>query len=295
VHSSPFAVEVIYVRISVLVAMSPLVLSAPALASNGGTTVPNTASGGVAYGQAVRLIPARPVVRRFAVDHRTVVVRVDRNGARHVRVALRLRRGHSTRLIRRTIRAGRRVTLQLPALPPGHWTIRLRVGGLARVARAHLVVHGVHKPKPKPAPPVLVTPGAVFPVAGPHSYGDGIGAARKGHTHQGQDIPAAEGTPVVAPLAGTVLYRDYQAHAAGFYIVEHAVDGRDFFFAHCQKDTFTVPAGTAVAAGQQLCRVGHSGDAHGPHLHFEIWVGGWRVDKNSHFIDPLPDLRAWDR
>jgi murein DD-endopeptidase MepM/ murein hydrolase activator NlpD len=49
-----------------------------------------------------------------------------------------------------------------------------------------------------------------------------------------------------------------------------------------------------VAAGQRLCLVGHSGDAAGPHLHFEIWLGGWRVDKNSRFIDPLPALKAWD-
>ena len=52
--------------------------------------------------------------------------------------------------------------------------------------------------------------------------------------------------------------------------------------------------GRAVAAGQPICLVGHTGDATGPHLHFEIWVGGWRVNAASHFIDPLPDLQAWD-
>ena len=46
--------------------MSTLTLAAPALASNGGTGVPDTANGGVVYGQAVRRIPARPVLRRFA-------------------------------------------------------------------------------------------------------------------------------------------------------------------------------------------------------------------------------------
>ena len=77
-------------------------------------------------------------------------------------------------------------------------------------------------------------------------------------------------------------------------MVEQTVDGRSFFFAHCQKGSFAVAAGTSVAAGQRLCLVGHSGDATGPHLHFEIWLGGWRVDKNSHFVDPLPALKAWD-
>jgi murein DD-endopeptidase MepM/ murein hydrolase activator NlpD len=229
---------------------------------------------------------------------------VDRPGARQIRVALVLRRGRTTRSLSRKVRTGRRVLLVLPSLPPGRWTISLQIRGLARDARTGLVIHGRHKPKPKPKPkprpapaPVTApsTSGGVFPVAGPHTYGDGIGAPRNGYTHQGQDVLAAEGTPVVAPLAGTILYRDYQASGAGFYLVEHAVDGRDLFFAHCQKDTFTVAAGAAVGAGQQLCRVGHTGDASGPHLHFEIWVGGWRVDAGSHFIDPLPDLRAWDR
>jgi murein DD-endopeptidase MepM/ murein hydrolase activator NlpD len=134
----------------------------------------------------------------------------------------------------------------------------------------------------------------VFPVAGAHTYGDGVGAARTGHTHQGQDIAAAEGTPVVAPLAGTVLYVDNQPSAAGWYIVLHTADGRDMFFAHCQSGSIGVAPGAAVAAGQQICLVGHTGDATGPHLHFEIWVNGWRVSSASTFIDPLPDLQAWD-
>jgi murein DD-endopeptidase MepM/ murein hydrolase activator NlpD len=49
-----------------------------------------------------------------------------------------------------------------------------------------------------------------------------------------------------------------------------------------------------VLAGQQLCDVGRTGDASGPHLHFEAWQGGWRVDANSRPVDPLPMLRSWD-
>jgi biotin carboxyl carrier protein len=282
------------VRIAAAVTVSTLALSAPALASNGGTGVPDTASGGVVYGQAVRKVPAKPVLRRFAVERRRVVVRVDRRGARRIGVALRLRRGHASHLIARTIRTGRRVAIGLPRLRPGNWVVRLRVHGLARVKHGRIVVHGVHHTAPQTPAPPAADGGGVFPVAGWHLYGDGIGAKRKGHRHQGQDIIAAQGTPVVAPLAGTVLYTDYQAHAAGYYVVEQAVDGRAFFFAHCQKDSIAAAPGQVVSAGQRLCLVGHSGDARGAHLHFEIWVGGWRVDRNSHFIDPLPDLHAWD-
>jgi len=145
---------------------------------------------------------------------------------------------------------------------------------------------------PPPGPTAPLGPG-VFPVAGPHSYGDGFGVARPGHVHQGQDVLAAEGTQVVAPTAGTISSTSYQAAGAGYYVVEHAADGRDFFFAHCQAASFAVTDGASVAAGAPLCRVGHTGDATGPHLHFEIWVGGWHVG-NGAPIDPLPQLKAWD-
>jgi murein DD-endopeptidase MepM/ murein hydrolase activator NlpD len=147
-----------------------------------------------------------------------------------------------------------------------------------------------------PAAPVapVVRNGGVFPVLGPHSYGDGIGAGRTGHTHQGVDVPAAEGTPLVAPVAGTVRYVDYQAGGAGHYVVVDAADGRSFFFAHIKAGTITVTPGTPLTPGQQFAQVGSTGDSSGPHLHFEIWEGGWRVDRSSHFIDPLPQLKAWD-
>jgi murein DD-endopeptidase MepM/ murein hydrolase activator NlpD len=169
-------------------------------------------------------------------------------------------------------------------------------------------------PKPKVAPPTPVTPvqtgspagmptpaqtageGAVFPVVGSHSFGDGanrFGAGRVGHIHEGQDVLASEGTPVVAPLAGTILTTAYQAGGAGWYSAEHTVAGLDFFFAHCQAGSLAVSTGEAVHAGQAICKVGQTGDATGPHLHFEIWVGGWQAPGGQP-IDPLPYLEAWD-
>jgi murein DD-endopeptidase MepM/ murein hydrolase activator NlpD len=176
------------------------------------------------------------------------------------------------------------------------------------------------KPKPKPAAPKPPTPapvpapaptlpagapspaqtaseGAVFPVVGAHSFGDAanrFGAGRAGHEHQGQDVLASEGLAVVAPLAGTIITTGYQAGGAGWYVVEHTRDGLDFFYAHCQAGSLAVTAaGQAVAAGQALCTVGQTGDATGPHLHFEVWVGGWRASGGKP-IDPLAYLQAWD-
>jgi len=287
-----------------------------AVAYAGGTPAPSQ-TGGSEYGAALaNARPARPIASIFTVNPKVVVaprlprlrVRVDQPGARTVRARLVFRprpgSGAIVKVDAGTIPTGRRIAVNWPAgsqLPPGSYRAQLIVRGLgdrvlARTARARgMTVVTVRAPAPPPAPPAAPAPGTgVFPVAGPHTYGDGIGAARNGHTHQGQDILAAEGVPVVAPLAGTVLYVDNQPSAAGWYVVLHTVDGRDMFFAHCQEGSIPVAPGTVVAAGQAICLVGRTGDATGPHLHFEIWVGGWRVSAASHFIDPLPDLLAWD-
>lgn len=165
------------------------------------------------------------------------------------------------------------------------------------------------KPKPKPvtpspisSPPGVPSPaqtvaeGAVFPVSGSHSFGgpeNRFGAAREGHIHEGQDVLAAEGLQVVAPLGGTIITTAYQAGGAGWYAAEQTVDGLDFFYAHCQVSSLAVSAGETVKAGQAICKVGQTGDATGPHLHLEIWVGGWQA-KGGYSIDPLPYLEAWE-
>lgn len=147
-----------------------------------------------------------------------------------------------------------------------------------------------------PTPAQTAADGAVFPVAGPHNFGgpeNRYGAPRGNHIHEGQDVLTAEGTPVVVPLAGSITWTSYQAEGAGYYAVEHTSTGLDFMFAHCQANTLAVSAGQDVRAGQTLCHAGQTGDASAPHLHFEIWVGGWQAP-GGHSIDPLPYLQAWE-
>jgi murein DD-endopeptidase MepM/ murein hydrolase activator NlpD len=141
-----------------------------------------------------------------------------------------------------------------------------------------------------------VTVSGIFPVQGAYSFGgEGarFGAGRTGHVHQGQDIVAAEGTPVVTPVAGIVHWRAYQAGGAGYYVVIRGDDGRDYAFMHFQAGSTLVEKGQRVAAGQRLASVGNTGDSQGAHLHFEIWPDGWYASPDSHPIDPLPDLLAW--
>jgi murein DD-endopeptidase MepM/ murein hydrolase activator NlpD len=134
-----------------------------------------------------------------------------------------------------------------------------------------------------------------FPVSGSYSLGGAdarFGAPRKGHRHQGQDVIAAEGTPVVAPWAGLVEFVRFQKSGAGWYVV---LDGdgedRDYVFMHLRKDSILVAPGQHVSAGQPLAQVGNTGSSSGPHLHFEIWVGGWFDGGKP--IDPLPLLQQW--
>ena len=132
-----------------------------------------------------------------------------------------------------------------------------------------------------------------FPIAGAFDWGGPdarFGAKRKGHRHQGQDLPAAAGTPVVAPYRGVVAAVQYQAKGAGHYVVIHSED-YDYVFMHLRAGSTVVAEGQRVRTGQRIGDVGSTGESSGPHLHFEVWVGGWYA--GGHPIDPLPLLQAW--
>jgi murein DD-endopeptidase MepM/ murein hydrolase activator NlpD len=144
---------------------------------------------------------------------------------------------------------------------------------------------------PPPSPPTSGT--HVFPVVGSYGFGgDGarFGAPRGDHTHQGQDVVAAEGTPVVSVSAGTVYWRAYQASGAGNYVVIRGGDGYDYAYMHLREGSLVKP-GDRVNAGELIGHVGTTGDSSGPHLHFEVWDGPWQ--SGGHPIDPLPLLRGW--
>jgi murein DD-endopeptidase MepM/ murein hydrolase activator NlpD len=260
-----------------------------------------------------------------------LALRIDQPGGRTVRARIVLwpvrGQGAVVRLDLGPVRAGRLLRPRLPAgtvLAPGRYTVRVHATDpagrtLARRARGSgrsaLVVRPARpvllrpepapEPPPTPAPPAAPVPAppapgsagaprGTFPVAGPFTWGDGVGADRGTHAHQGQDLLAPAGTPVVAPEAGRIRVVDVQASGAGHYLVLTAAGGRrELFFAHCLAGSIVVVPGQAVAARAPLCQVGATGRATTPHLHFEVWPDGWRTSPAAQPADPRPFLEAW--
>jgi murein DD-endopeptidase MepM/ murein hydrolase activator NlpD len=136
---------------------------------------------------------------------------------------------------------------------------------------------------------------ALFPIKGKHNYGQSgarFGAARSGHSHQGQDVMAACGLPLRAARGGVVKAKAYHS-AAGYYLVIDAQNtGVDMAYMH-----MAAPSGYAegdrVRTGDQIGVVGDTGDATACHLHFEMWKApGWYTGGAP--FDPLASLKQWD-
>jgi murein DD-endopeptidase MepM/ murein hydrolase activator NlpD len=135
----------------------------------------------------------------------------------------------------------------------------------------------------------------VFPVRGVHSYGEGqaaFGAQRDGHTHEGQDVFARCGTPLVAARGGVVKLNRFQSAAGNYLVIDGEGTDIDYAYMHL-RDPSPLPKGARVRTGQPIGNVGDTGDANGCHLHFELWSGpGWYTGGAA--FDPLVFLKAWD-
>jgi len=145
---------------------------------------------------------------------------------------------------------------------------RSRRPGLASIPRAGArpldpAAHG--EPLLWPAPGVLIS---------------GFGPRERDH-HDGIDLACPEGTPVRAAEEGVVLFAGEQRGYGNLVLVAHDND-LVTVYAHNQENL--VAQGERVSRGEEIARVGHSGNATGPHLHFEVRVA-------SHARDPLGFLR----
>ena len=99
---------------------------------------------------------------------------------------------------------------------------------------------------------------------------------RRHRMHDGIDIAAPRGTPVRAAATGQVVYADHRIAGYGrLIIIRHA---GDFFTAYAHNERNLVARGDHVKKGEVIARVGETGRATGPHLHFEIRRGATPVN-----------------
>ncbi|HWL37967.1 MAG TPA: peptidoglycan DD-metalloendopeptidase family protein [Frankiaceae bacterium] len=125
------------------------------------------------------------------------------------------------------------------------------------------------------------------PVGPNHAFRDTWGAPRSGgRTHKGVDIFAPYGAPAYAVTDGVVT-RTSSSYNGGLGLYLRGNDGNEYYYAHMSR--FTSSAGQRVSAGQEVARVGDTGNARGgsPHIHFEIHPGG------GYPVNPYPYVAQW--
>jgi murein DD-endopeptidase MepM/ murein hydrolase activator NlpD len=159
-----------------------------------------------------------------------------------------------------------------------------RADVLGRPPVLRTVLHPVQRPVARKVSPRAARskrldipgPGYACPVRGPHHFTDTWGDPRPGgRRHQGNDVMAPYGAPVVAVTAG-VIQTDY-SNNGGISLYLRGTDGDEYFYAHNSRNVAVT--GQHVSKGQLIGYVGNTGDAYGgpAHVHFERHPGGGRA------------------
>lgn len=133
---------------------------------------------------------------------------------------------------------------------------------------------------------------AVFPLDARPDYGAadaGFGANRSGHVHEGQDMFAPAGTPLVAARDGKVLESGDGGGRGNYIAIFSPAARHTYVYMHMQRPSPLEP-GSRVRAGDRVGRVGCTGSCWGDHLHFEVRIGRGAQAKP---VDPMPFLRRW--
>ena len=139
----------------------------------------------------------------------------------------------------------------------------------AEQARVSAALNG----SPAPGPIKQGSGQLIWPLNGPVS--GSFGEARPGHMHAGIDIVVSEGTPIRAADSGRVALMGWVGGYGNYTCVQH---NASLSTCYAHQSSFATSNGANVSQGQVIGYSGNTGNSTGPHLHFEVRVGGTPVD-----------------
>jgi murein DD-endopeptidase MepM/ murein hydrolase activator NlpD len=108
--------------------------------------------------------------------------------------------------------------------------------------------------------------------------------------HHAIDIAASQGTAVVTAVSGTVVKAGYNGYTGGGNVI-WVMNGTKLYTTYNHLSYVGVRVGQSISTGQVIGRVGATGEATGPHLHFEVWLGyPWGLGTVANAVNPCAYL-----
>ena len=256
-----------------------LAIAAPASSQSIGLPRESAVPGGI---KLLRLEPSGPMPYVDSDDRRALVVNDGTAWVAVVALPLSAPLGrHAVIVHTGTSRqeidfdvSDKHYTTQALKVPPRQ--VNLSAADLARVAAERPRIEHDLGLWTEPPPESLQLPA---PVPGPRSSSFGSRRVFNGESrnpHSGMDIAAPVGTPVLTPIAGTVVDTGEFFFNGNTVFVDH---GRGLVSMYCHLSAIDVKPGQRVQAGARLGAVGMTGRVTGPHLH-------WGLSLNHAWVDP---------
>jgi Peptidase family M23/Peptidase family M23 N-terminal domain len=268
-------------RIAIFVSIATaLAIPASALASGLDLPHENAVPGGV---KIIRLDAGRTAMPYVDTDgHRALVIEDATNWVAVIGIPLSAPPGMRQVIVhgangRQEIEfpvGDKRYATQALKVAPGQ--VNLSAADLARVNEEKIRIdHALSRWTEPPPESLRLTQ----PVPGPRSSSFGMRRIFNGESrnpHSGMDIAAPSGTPVLAPLAGTVVDTGAYFFNGNTVFLDH---GRGLISMYCHLSAIDVKPGQRLTMGTRIGAVGMTGRATGPHLH-------WGLSLNRAWVDP---------